>query len=316
MIGLRSNAISVESAAKSGNGPRKFQFRYEVKVTDIPSHSKLIKVWLPLPPSNVYQTVSDLKVVAPVAHRIIQEKEYQNNILQLEADGRLPESLAVSVSFNLRRNSYSAWGESGVRGTHDTEETLRRYLSPDQLIPISGQIKEEAEKVVTEEMSDLEKAKAIYGYVSGNLTYDKSGTGWGRGDALYACNALQGNCTDFHSLFIGMARAVGIPARFVMGFPLPPDEIQGEVSGYHCWAEFYLKGSGWIPVDASEASKFPELQEFYFGNLDPNRVEFSIGRDIQLDPALEPLNFFIYPVVVIDGKPYTQIETVLRFSSS
>jgi transglutaminase-like putative cysteine protease len=317
-IGLGDSDILVKSEAKSNDshGQRQFRFWYEVKVKNIPSSSKRMKVWLPIPSSNVHQTVSDLKVITPLAYTIYQENEYYNKILRLETEGRVPESLAINVSFSLSRSPYSAWGKTELTGADTTEETLQRYLSPDRLIPVTGQIKEEAEKVATKEMSDLEKAKAIYEYVSGNLSYDKSGTGWGRGDAIFACNARQGNCTDFHSLFIGMARAVGIPARFVMGFPVPQDKSQGKVSGYHCWAEFYVKGIGWVPVDASEASKFPELQEFYFGNLDPNRVEFSIGRDIQLDPAVEPQNFFIYPVVVVDNSPYADVQTLFHFSSN
>ena len=54
------------------------------------------------------------------------------------------------------------------------------------------------------------------------MRYDKTGTGWGRGDALWACDAKRGNCTDFHSPFIGMRRADGIPARFDIGFTQPP----------------------------------------------------------------------------------------------
>ena len=52
----------------------------------------------------------------------------------------------------------------------------------------------------------------------------------------------------------GPTRAEGIPARFIIGFPLKAD-AEGTVPGYHCWAEFYLPGRGWIPVDASDASK-------------------------------------------------------------
>jgi transglutaminase-like putative cysteine protease len=230
----------------------------------------------------------------------------------------VPESLLVSVSFSLSRNAYSAFDESLADSEGITEKALQRFLSPDRLIPIAGQIKEEAERVVSQEMTDFQKAKAIYEYVSGNLTYDKSGTGWGQGDAVFACNSLRGNCTDFHSLFIGMARAVGVPARFVMGFPLPNGKNQGEILGYHCWAEFYVQGKGWIPVDASEASKQPELKDFYFGNLDPNRVEFTIGRDIQLDPdqLVEPQNFFIYPVVMVNDTLYTDVQTLFHFSSN
>ena len=67
--------------------------------------------------------------------------------------------------------------------------------------------------------TDEEKARAIYDYVLSNMRYDKSGTGWGHGDTLYACSAKKGNCTDFHSLFISMARSQHIPARFEIGFP-------------------------------------------------------------------------------------------------
>jgi len=71
----------------------------------------------------------------------------------------------------------------------------------------------------------LDKARAIYDYVPSIMRYDKTGEGWGRGDAIYACNVKKGNCTDFHALFIGMARAAGIPARFEIGFPLPRDRM-------------------------------------------------------------------------------------------
>ncbi len=316
--GLGDSDTLLESGAKSNNSQRHFRFWYEVKVKDIPPGSKLVRAWLPIPQSNAHQTVSDLKITTPYSYTIYRENGYYNKILRLEVKGKVPESLVVSVSFNLSRDAYSVWNESD--GTRDdvTEEALSRYLFSDRLVPIIGQIKEEAEKVVTKEMTDLQKAKAIYEYVSGNLTYDKSGTGWGQGDAVFACNSLRGNCTDFHSLFIGMARAVGVPARFVMGFPLPKGKNQGEILGYHCWAEFYVKGMGWIPVDASEASQQPELKEFYFGNLDPNRVEFTIGRDIQLDPdqSIELQNFFIYPVVMVNHAPYTDVQTLFHFSSN
>src|SRR5438067_4218492 len=54
------------------------------------------------------------------------------------------------------------------------------------------------------------------------------------------------------ALPICMMRAAGIPARFEIGFPLPEDQHDGTVPGYHCWAEFYVEPYGWIPVDASE----------------------------------------------------------------
>jgi len=149
------------------------------------------------------------------------------------------------------------------------------------------------------------------------MKYDKSGIGWGRGDAIYACEMGAGNCTDFHSLFIGMARAAGIPAVFVMGFPLPQGESEGDIAGYHCWAEFYDDRLGWLPIDASEAWKHPESRGLLFGGLDPDRVEFTIGRDVPLVPEDKArgavLNYSIYPYVLVDGLPFAAVLTDFRF---
>src|SRR5579862_2415731 len=110
----------------------------------------------------------------------------------------------------------------------------------------------------------LQKARKIYEYVISTMHYDHDGTGWGRGDAVWACDSKHGNCTDLHSVFIGMARAAGIPARFEIGFPVPEGQTNAAISGYHCWAEFYLNGLGWIPLDASEAWKNPAKHDYFF----------------------------------------------------
>ena len=96
------------------------------------------------------------------------------------------------------------------------------------------------------------------------MKYDKTGTGWGRGDTLWACDSKRRNCTDFHSLFMSMARSQGIPARFEIGFPIPAAKTSGEIPGYHCWSEFYLNRKGWVPVDISEAWKNQAKKDYYF----------------------------------------------------
>jgi len=192
------------------------------------------------------------------------------------------------------------------------------YLSADKLVPITGLPAELAAQVSTGKDSQLAKARAIYDYVFANMSYDKSGTGWGHGDVLYACNAKKGNCTDFHSLFIAMARSQGIPARFEIGFPLPANKKSGEIPGYHCWAEFFIPQNGWIPVDISEAWKHPEKKDYFFGAHDADRVQFSIGRDLKLNPAQQgdPLNYFVYPYVEMDGKEYLRVSTAFSFEEA
>lgn len=135
------------------------------------------------------------------------------------------------------------------------------------------------------------------------MRYDKSGTGWGRGDAVYACDARTGNCSDFHAYFIALARSIEIPARFAIGATIPADKNEGAIEGYHCWAEFFAAGR-WVPVDISEARKNPQLADYYFGHNPANRFELTKGRDLVVDPApaTGPINFLAYPLLEINGK--------------
>jgi transglutaminase-like putative cysteine protease len=155
--------------------------------------------------------------------------------------------------------------------------------------------------------------QAFYDYVYRTMRYNKDGTGWGRGDAVWACANKRGNCTDFHSLFIGMLRSQGIPARFLIGFPVP-EGAEGEINGYHCWAEYYDAKRGWIPVDASEAKKKGQ-KEAYFGALPNDRIEFSTGRDLVLAPPqkAEPVNYFVSPYAEVDGKPAAELKGSFHF---
>jgi transglutaminase-like putative cysteine protease len=130
------------------------------------------------------------------------------------------------------------------------------------------------------------------------------------------CDSRFGNCTDFHSLFNALARSQKIPAKFESGFGIPTKRGTGDVPGYHCWAKFKPEGRGWVPVDISEANKNPKMSDYYFGNLTEDRVTFSTGRGLTLSPKQDgpPLNFFVYPYVEVDGKPYSADKIKRRFA--
>ena len=147
------------------------------------------------------------------------------------------------------------------------------------------------------------------------MKYDKSKPGYGNGDSVWACDSRTGNCTDFHSLFISVARARGVPAKFQIGFPLPAERGMGKIGGYHCWAQFHSASQGWVPVDISEADKAPEKKDYFFGNLNENRIQFTTGRDIVLSPPQKgpPLNYFVYPHVEVDGKTWPKDRIRLSF---
>lgn len=298
---------------------RQFEFTYKVSVPALPPGSGPLRLWIPLPPTDPYQEISGLRIVSPMGYKIKRESEYGNRFAYIDVPpGRATSPFDVLLRFRVIRREHrvelaAARVSNGKK--NDVGPGPARFLQPDRLVPIDGVISELAQQETQGATDTLEKARKVYDYVVATMRYDKSGRGWGRGDAIWACTAKRGNCTDFHSLFIGMMRAAGVPARFEIGFPLPPDKTEGDIPGYHCWAEFYLDGVGWVPVDASEAWKNPAKRDYFFGAHDVNRVLFTYGRDLRLNPAEqgEPLNYFIYPYAEVGGKPYGQLQTHFAF---
>ena len=194
-----------------------------------------------------------------------------------------------------------------------TDGEPARFLRPEALVPVNETFKTLASRAVADKTTELERAKALYDHVLGRMRYDKSGTGWGRGDAMFACDAKTGNCTDFHAYFIALSRSIGIPARFAVGATIPAEKNEGAIEGYHCWAEVFADGR-WVPVDISEAWKNPSLAGYYFGHNPANRFELTKGRDLVVDPqpASGPINFLAFPLLEMDGKA-VKAETTFTF---
>jgi transglutaminase-like putative cysteine protease len=293
---------------------RRFEFRYEVEIGPLPPEARKIALWVPYPSADPWQEIGPVHVDAPFKAEVRKDPKYGNALLYLAAEKPGPGPIRLTMDFAVRRRERIAPLEGSASGGTSPSEDPARWLQPDRRVPLDEKIRSLAQEVTRGKTTPLEKARAIYDYVVSTMRYDKSGQGWGQGDIYWACDAKRGNCTDFHALFIGLCRAAGIPAKFAIGFPLPRERGQGEVGGYHCWAEFYLEGRGWIPVDASEAWKDPSRRDYFFGAHDENRVQFSVGRDLVLDPPQrgEPLNYFIYPYVEVDGKPWPDVKK--RFS--
>jgi transglutaminase-like putative cysteine protease len=306
--------------ASSAGGPpvRTFAFTYVTKIPVLPANAKASRVWIPLPQSGPYQIVRNLKIEAPFAYVKQREPEYDNEYLYLQIPAaKLIQATEIRVTFEAARQEHRVSLRAPIPSAQSSGEVppdVRRFLEPDRLVPLQGVIAELSARETRGITGPLAKARAIYDFVLSTMRYDKSGTGWGNGDAVWACSAKRGNCTDFHSLFIGMVRAAGIPARFEIGFPLPTDRHDGPIPGYHCWAEFYVQPYGWIPVDASEAWKHPDQKDYFFGAHDDNRLQFTLGRDIRLNPPQQgaALNYFIYPYAELDGNPLA-LESTFSF---
>ncbi|MFO7654213.1 MAG: transglutaminase-like domain-containing protein [Candidatus Krumholzibacteriia bacterium] len=279
-----------------------FEFTYRATLPPLDAPARM---WLPLPETDAFQTVEILSIEAPGEQRMIRDRDPGNRVLFLEL-GPEDGGEVVEIRYRVQRREVAAYEAA--------ESSPDRYLHPERMVPATEDFEAIAREVVAGKEQDLVRARALYDHVIDRMAYIKHGDGWGRGDAVYACDVQSGNCTDFHSYFVALARAAGIPARFAIGAALPSERDEGGVDGYHCWAEFHADGKWW-PVDISEADKYSGLATYYFGHHPANRFEFSRGRDLVVDPlpASGPINFLAYPVLEVDGRPATaKVEFTFR----
>lgn len=319
---LASLSLLLLSILVSAQSPpsRHFIFHYSFTVKNV-SPGQSVRVWIPIARSTEFQSVRVVSESADLSLKRTREKEYGNETFYAEVAKATQSEYQFAIDYDVVRREQKVLvdGKPLGGGPHDKAHVqLARFLQPDKLVPITGVPAQLAAEQTKGATTHLDKARTIYDYVFRTMKYDKTGTGWGHGDTLWACDSKRGNCTDFHSLFISMARSQRIPARFEIGFPLPADKSAGEIAGYHCWADFYVDSVGWIPVDISEAWKHQELRDYYFGQRDANRVEFTVGRDLTLNPKQDgpPLNYFVYPYVEVGGKEYPNVSIGFSFKDA
>ncbi len=314
------------TAATSSAGPspqlRRVRLHYRFHVKDLPANvaghdadKNLVRIWLPCAVSSAQQQIQRLETTSPVALRETREKRYGNLLLYGEMPIPASREFTVDVPYDVTRHEVLLDATQAAQ-LDDAQRQL--YLGENALVPTGGKAADML-KALELNKNQLLLARQLYDLVDEHCVYKKEGTGWGRGDTNWVCDSGFGNCTDFHSLFMSLARSQGLPARFEIGFSLPTDKPAGPIAGYHCWAWFYANDRGWIPVDISEADKNPALKEYYFGNLTADRVTFSVGRDLQLDPPAkhEPLNFMVYPHIEVGGEklPATNIELQFAYEN-
>jgi transglutaminase-like putative cysteine protease len=102
--------------------------------------------------------------------------------------------------------------------------------------------------------------------ISREFTYDRAVTNvYSAVDEVLELRA--GVCQDFAHLFIAVARAMGVPARYVSGYIHTPGG-SGATSASHAWGEGWVPGRGWLGYDATRPVRTTE-----------NHVRLAVGRD-------------------------------------
>lgn len=300
--------LSFLSPKGSFSAEREFTFIEKVNLNNLGEGEKDVKVWLPYPVSDEWQSIEDFKINAPIEGKIVKENKYGNNIFYLYMPSYKETSLGIEVNFKIKRNEYDFSKKASAEG-----KDSKLFLLPDRLVQVDKEMKVLAKSIVKGKKDRIEQARNIYDYIIDEFTYTKDDPRVCKiGNSRLSLEFKKGQCSEYHSTFISLARALKIPAKFELGFTVPGDKKEGEIGGYHCWAKFYVEGKGWFPVDVSNADKYPEKKEYYFSRIDENRIHFTTGRDIKLpeaeDKASMPLNYFIYPYAEVNGKEFKDIE--------
>ncbi|MSQ93554.1 MAG: transglutaminase domain-containing protein [Gemmataceae bacterium] len=293
---------------------RQFLFTYAGTVKDL-KPGQVADVWLPVAVDGPEQKVTIKTKKVPGGGKIHTEKQYGNTMLHFQAKANKKGFVSFEIVYEVHRKEVKTDFAGNLTVKPTPQEDFTRFLEPDNKGPITGKPLEllKGKKLPSDQFG---AAKVLYDVVNTHMKYSKEGKGWGQGDSVWACDSKFGNCSDFHALFISMARGNKIPSKFEMGFPIPAKRGEGVVGGYHCWAWFYPNQKGWVPVDISEANRNPELKDYYFGNLTEDRVRFTTGRDVNLEPRQKgpALNFFIYPYVEVDGQTHPQEKIDRKFA--
>jgi transglutaminase-like putative cysteine protease len=304
-------------AARARAETRRFELRYEARLAEAPAAAAAgggdVELWFPLVADTPQQTVLSVRMEGAEGAEVVHEARYGNAALHLRR--RAPATIAITYVVERRDEAHdlrsAGQGALAEGAPVAADPALALWLTPDKLGGLIPAVRAYTTRATAGRTTPLARVRGIYDLVVATMSYDKTGTGWGRGDVAWACDARRGNCTDFHALFVAMARTAGIPARFEIGLPLPDERGAGEIAGYHCWARFWIDGLGWLPVDASEAKKHPERRERFFGGHDENRVQLSVGRDLRWPGMAGELNYFVNPYAEAAGKP---IEVAHRYT--
>jgi transglutaminase-like putative cysteine protease len=207
--------------------------------------------------------------------------------------------------------------------------TARFATEATDLIRTDGIVRKTAQEVTRGKRTDADKARAIYEWIVDNTQRNPKTRGCGIGDiaSMLESGDLSGKCADLNALYVGLARAVNLPARDVYGLRVARSEFGYRSLGVgspnvtraqHCRAEVFLTGYGWVPVDPADVRKVvleekekpvtladpvvPPVRAKLFGAWEMNWLAYNEAHDVKLPGSNGPaIAFFMYPQAETSG---------------
>lgn len=282
------------------------------------------RVWLPVPLTSdtEYQKSLGSQWNAEGGQATYsQDAKSSTGLVSAEwASGAKPVLVMTSRFATMNRSADMAQPGNAPAAS---KEELRYFLQPTEFIPTDGIVKATAMEATKGARTDVEKARAIYEWIVENTYRDPKTRGCGLGDIKYMLDnkSMGGKCADLNALYVGLARAAGLPARDVYGVRVA-DSRNGFRSlgksdvitkAQHCRAEVYLNSHGWVPVDPADVRKVileeepgklltlddervKKARKLLFGNWEMNWLAYNYGHDVSLPGSNKgKVAFLMYP---------------------
>jgi transglutaminase-like putative cysteine protease len=311
VLGIAATASLVFADAPK---ERKGVVTVEVLV-NAPADAKEVRLWIPAPSTDGNQVISGAAVSGNyTASSTGKDAATGSDILYAEWKGGASERKLVYTFSAVRREVLNA----DLRPSDaPMPADMKKYLDLSWLGKTEERIRKEATEITKGQTTVLAKARAIYEWIVDNMRRDPNAKACGNCDVERLLSARMGKCADVHTVFVALCRAAGVPARDLGGIRLPKTKEGDMTKMQHCWAEFYLPGKGWVPVDAADvhkiiydrklspedAKKLPE-RAYFFGSLEENRILLGEAHGMLTPPQKGgPLVYFMYPYAEADGKP-------------
>lgn len=284
-----------------------------------------VQAWVPLPSYHAqdwFRPEGSTWTTNAITVEIKRDPRYGAKFLHVvwSEDEPVPV-VEVKSRFSTQDRAVDLGKPAGAPALSDAERSL--YTSPTELIPTDGIVKKTSDQITSGADSDIEKARRIYEWIVENAYRDPNTRGCGTGDvaSMLKSGNLGGKCADLNALFVGLARAAGLPARDIYGLRVAPSRFGYKSLGagsevvskaQHCRAEVFLSGFGWVPVDPADVrkvileeppgnlpisdDKVTAARRALFGAWEGNWLAYNVAHDIALPGSEGPaVGYLMYP---------------------